>query len=229
MTLGSRGSRRRCLVVWCGATTAFAGTALLTRAGLVDAAVAVDRHQIGSLPLDRAVADLAAALLMGCATWLWLLTSYVVVEAAHGRPGRPDEARWVPVGLRRLVLSACGVAIAGALAQPAVAATGNHLAHPPHSVVHSPVTGLPLPERAAVVRQAAPRPHHRVHPGLTVVVARGDTLWSLAARDLPANAPDAVVARRWRAIYVANRDRIGPDPDLIVPGLLLRLPGKELP
>jgi nucleoid-associated protein YgaU len=52
-------------------------------------------------------------------------------------------------------------------------------------------------------------------------------LWSLAARDLPADSPDARIAARWHAIYTANRSLIGPDPDVIVPGLRLRLPGKD--
>ena len=55
----------------------------------------------------------------------------------------------------------------------------------------------------------------------------GDTLWSLAARDLPADSPDAAITARWHAIYAANRSLIGPDPDVIVPGQRLRLPGKD--
>jgi nucleoid-associated protein YgaU len=62
-----------------------------------------------------------------------------------------------------------------------------------------------------------------------VVVGPGDTLWSIAARDLAPGSPDARVAAGWRAIYAANRHRIGPDPDVIVPGARLTLPGKDLP
>jgi LysM repeat protein len=235
VTLGSRGSRTRCLVVWCCATTALVATASLARAGVAGGVAAVGRHRLGALPFDRALADLAGALLLGCAVWLWLVTSYVVLEAARGRTDRRRGPRWVPVGLRRLVLSGCGVAVVGALAQPAVAVgTGAHHDHhrpPPRAVVHSPVAGLPLPERAALTTHPRVVTVSRSHepPGPTVVVAAGDTLWSIAARGLPASAPDAVIARRWRAIYAANRSRIGPDPDLIVPGQRLLLPGKDLP
>ncbi len=55
----------------------------------------------------------------------------------------------------------------------------------------------------------------------------GDTLWSIAADDLPAGSTDARIAARWHAIYAANRSLIGPDPDVIVPGQRLRLPGKD--
>lgn len=230
MTLGSRDSRMRCLAVWIGATAGLLATWWLTRAGLGDAAVVIVRHRLGMLPLDRALTDLAAALLLGCGCWLWLVTTYVVLEAARGCAAPRRQPPWLPVGLRRLVLSACGVAVAGALTQPAVAVSaGVHHRHPHHVVVHSPVAGLPLPERAAITMPARGPTDLQRRPGPTTVVAPGDTLWSIAARSLPATAPDAVVARYWRAIYAANRARIGPDPDLIVPGLHLRLPRKDLP
>jgi nucleoid-associated protein YgaU len=211
-------------------------TGLLTRAGTADLAAAIVGQRLGSLPFDRALADLAGAVLLGCTVWLWLVTSYVVLEAARSRPGRRPGTRAVPAGLRLLVLSACGVAVTGVLAAP-VGAVGLHR-HPQHLVVPSPVSGLPLPDRAAITT-----PHRRVTAssrradstgptgptGPTVVVAPGDTLWSIAARDLPPTTPDAVIARRWHAIYATNRVRIGPDPNLIVPGLRLHLPGKDLP
>jgi nucleoid-associated protein YgaU len=59
------------------------------------------------------------------------------------------------------------------------------------------------------------------------VVRAGDSLWSIAARDLGPGSPNAEVTARWHAIYAANRSRIGPDPDVILPGLRLLLPGKD--
>jgi len=232
MTLGSRGSRGRCLLVWCGATAALLGTGAVTRAGVAEAATAIAGHRLDLLSLDRALADVAAAVLLGCAAWLWLLTSYVVLEAARGSRGQAP--RWLPVGVRHLVLSACGVAVAGTLVAPATAATpdGPHARArhgAAHASVHSPVTGLPLPERAAVTRRPGPARSLPAPGAATVVVAPGDTLWSIAAHGLPPDVADAVVVERWQAIYAANRGRIGPDPDLIVPGLLLHLPRKERP
>jgi len=57
-----------------------------------------------------------------------------------------------------------------------------------------------------------------------VVVRRGDTLWDIAARRLGPGATHAQVLAAWPAWFVANRDRIGTDPDLIRPGLRLRPP-----
>lgn len=55
-----------------------------------------------------------------------------------------------------------------------------------------------------------------------LVVAPGDSLWSLAASQLGPAASDADVDARWRALYAQNADAVGPDPDLVRPGLQLR-------
>ncbi|MFM6847559.1 MAG: LysM peptidoglycan-binding domain-containing protein, partial [Terrabacter sp.] len=68
----------------------------------------------------------------------------------------------------------------------------------------------------------SPRPTASTHD--VVTVRRGDTLWSVAARHLGPDATDAHVAREWPRWYAANRDLIGDDPDLLVPGQQLRPP-----
>ena len=55
---------------------------------------------------------------------------------------------------------------------------------------------------------------------LTLTVEAGDSLWSIAL----AHPDGESVDRRWRAIWRANRDVVGHDPDLILPGQALRLP-----
>jgi len=57
-----------------------------------------------------------------------------------------------------------------------------------------------------------------------VVVRPGDSLWSIAATELGQNATPEAIAARWPAWYAANRHLIGPDPDLILPGQVLRTP-----
>jgi nucleoid-associated protein YgaU len=57
------------------------------------------------------------------------------------------------------------------------------------------------------------------------VVRPGDSLWALAAAELGPHATDPAVAARWPQWYAANRGVIGPDPDLILPGQVLRIPG----
>lgn len=60
----------------------------------------------------------------------------------------------------------------------------------------------------------------------TVTVERGDSLWAIAARHLPAGATDAQIAAAWPAWYHANAAAIGPDPDLIRPGQVLVVPAE---
>jgi nucleoid-associated protein YgaU len=58
----------------------------------------------------------------------------------------------------------------------------------------------------------------------SVVVRRGDTLWSIAARHLGPGASDAEVAAAWPAWFAANGDVIGDDPDVLRPGQVLLVP-----
>ena len=85
---------------------------------------------------------------------------------------------------------------------------------------------------------AAPRVRPQADPSLLgarvpttttteVVVHRGDSLWSIAARHLGPQASDAEIAQAWPQWFDLNRDVIGDDPDLILPGQILRAPGAE--
>jgi hypothetical protein len=60
------------------------------------------------------------------------------------------------------------------------------------------------------------------------VVLRGECLWDIAAADLVrrSGAPptDGEVAAAVDAWWHANADVIGPDPDLLLPGQVLRPP-----
>lgn len=59
------------------------------------------------------------------------------------------------------------------------------------------------------------------NPSYAYTVGPGDCLWDIAASYLPTNATNADIDGAWRAIYAANRDAIGADPNLIHPGLVL--------
>jgi len=85
---------------------------------------------------------------------------------------------------------------------------------------------------------APPRVRPQADPGLLgarvahrdadeVVVHRGDSLWSIAARHLGPDASAAEIDRSWRQWFSLNRDRVGADPDLILPGQILRVPGPD--
>ncbi len=161
-------------------------------------------------------------MVVACAGWAWLALSAVVAEAWRGvRRERPAPWR-LPSGVRRIVLAACGVALASTASVPAHADAGGAARHL-HGVAR--LSGLPLPDRAVAPARHHPRVHHQ--PARTVVVRTGDSLWSIARRELGPGVPDGAVVARWREIYAANRGRIGPDPDLIEPGQQLRLPRKD--
>ena len=59
-------------------------------------------------------------------------------------------------------------------------------------------------------------------------VVRGDSLWSIAAAELRrrtgSDPSSGEIARFWPTIYAANRDVIGDDPNLILPGQHLEIP-----
>ena len=59
---------------------------------------------------------------------------------------------------------------------------------------------------------------------LQVVVKSGDSLWSIVAGALGPYSSDVDVALNWPGWYRANRDTIGPDPNVILPGQILRAP-----
>ncbi len=101
--------------------------------------------------------------------------------------------------------------------------------------------GHPTPERRARVgvpdrpTDGAPTRYTELRPAVPVrvVVRKGDSLWSIAARELGRSATDEAIAARWPDWYVTNRHVIGNDPDLILPGQVLRIPpaptGDHLP
>ena len=62
----------------------------------------------------------------------------------------------------------------------------------------------------------------------TYTVVAGDTLWGIARhileqREVPATG--AEITGAWKAIYRASIDVIGADPNLILPGQVLTIPG----
>jgi nucleoid-associated protein YgaU len=213
-------TRCRCLLVWLALT---AGTGAVARW----AAAAVE-------PADRfdgLVAAVAGIALVGCATWAWVVGTVVVAHAVR-RPGRPARSpRGVPSWVTRVVLAACGLAVVATV--PAHASYG--VTHPAqHASPGSDVSvdGLPFPDRAVGPAGATPpTPVPRTAPrwtslaAATVVVQPGDSLWRVAERLLGADASDAEVAATTQALHELNRAAIGPDPDLIHPGLHLRTPG----
>jgi nucleoid-associated protein YgaU len=48
-------------------------------------------------------------------------------------------------------------------------------------------------------------------------VESGDSLWAIAEQELGDG-------NRWRELYDANKNTIGDNPDLIEPGMVLKIP-----
>lgn len=172
---------------------------------------------------------------------LWVLGGYaaavVGVASALALAGRPLRARaltrLVPAALRPTLVALLGVALtsgpaAAASPPPLPAAAGPvtfadplDWAAPPSSTWPAAMAD-PFGERH-VTRRAPP---HRASTR-TVRVEVGDSLWTLAARDLTnrhIRARPAAVDGAWRRWYAANRAVIGPDPGLLRPGELLLVP-----
>jgi hypothetical protein len=221
LLLGNGGGRWRCLVVWTSGTSCLGTGAVLLRD--MGQRAWADRCSLGSLPLDRAISDVAVAVLLLCLAWAWLVLTTAVAEAWSGAPHGRRSYR-PPTGVRRVILAACGVALLSAGTSPALATgAAGHRDRPARLHGAALLTGLPLPERAVMPR----RTPHPIHVSHFLVVRPGDSLWAIARRELPPDASDAEVTARWHAIYAANRGAIGPDPDVVRPGQRLLLPRRD--
>jgi len=219
----SRGTARvaRPVAVWL-VVSAMALTSAAAAPGAWQAVA--DRAGRPGAEVDLLVAVCATGLAASLA-WLWVITSATVagVLVGSGRPAAPRGAT------RRLVLLACGVAVVAGSGTPALAADSD-------ADGARMLAGLPLPERA-VAPDAGAAPQAGVRPVArpaaatdeqTYVVRAGDSLWSIADSH-PGHGTSGSVHERWQAIWQANRDVVGDDPDLILPGQALRLPGPHHP
>lgn len=133
--------------------------------------------------------------------------------------------------------SGAASAVAPAAAGSGVPGPGFAPSHPAHGAVSrttpAPAPGW-VPDRPA--RVTSPEPGSLLGGTLrpagstidTVTVRRGDTLWSIAARHLGSGASDSEVAAEWPLWFAANRGVIGDDPDVVLPGQLLRAPTAEV-
>ena len=224
----------------CGPAALLTGTALLTwgtRAPL--AAVTAP----GSAPFEDLLA-LAAAAGAWCVLG-WLTAGLLLAVLARLLGAASPLARWAqvltPSALHRLAAALLGLGlVAGPMvtALPAQALTVSAAAQPgsPSAPDTAAVLNHWTPDRPAAPSRVHPRreptrpllvsdPHPERAVTDDVVVRRGDTLWDIAARALGPGASAADIATSWPRWYVANRSTIGPDPDLIRPGQLLRPPG----
>lgn len=189
------------------------------------------------------------------AAWLGLsalVASLCLGARAAGHVWRGGErlvARVAPPVVRRMltVTIAAGIGLGSALgaqAAPRPVAAVDVVAQQEPGDLGWPVTDPDAPPSAPTSEPSAPPgsvPTAPTEPVITpagtastgggaarqVVVQPGDTLWGIARRHLPEGASQAQVAAAWPAWYEANRETVGPDPDLIRPGQVLLVPAEQ--
>lgn len=185
------------------------------------------RLQAGPARLDDYLTLGAAVLAWACLSWLTAVAAAQLLMVASQRL----HVRWAatldavtPALLRRLAAATLGTAIAVPLVGSPASATPAPSRVPTASSVRAPLPSLdrPAPPETSspAGAQRAPSRH---------IVRHGDTLWQLAAAELPPDASDGDVARRWPLWHRANRTTIGRDPDLLLPGQVLVPPTGSLP
>jgi nucleoid-associated protein YgaU len=141
----------------------------------------------------------------------------------------------LPAGARRsaAVLLGLGIGVAAPLAGAATTVlAAPALAAVPAAVPDWPATAAADPSAQAPVSAPAPD-WPDVSPALSEegahVVVRGDCLWHIAESKLLASSgsppTDGDIARAVHDWWTANVDVIGPDPDHLLPGQVLRPPG----
>jgi hypothetical protein len=180
--------------------------------------------------LLRPVALASAAMALGCAAACLAEVCWVVL----GR--RPAWRRSIaPRVLRRAALGMCGVTLAVAApvaAQATISADtpgaptvdAGHAGHACRALCPPHLDGLRLPDLPISTDLGAAKRSHPPPPVGRTVVRRGDCLWTIARELVGPRASDGRVARLVDDLYADNRPRIGPDPDLVLPGTHLSTP-----
>ncbi len=204
-------------------------------------------------PVDAAEVLLALLAVLGLLGLGWLILG-VLLEALARVPGAVGagaarvSAALSPLVVRRVAAVVLGVGVGTSSLGAGAAVAG------PVRVVGTAVAGALAPAAGTAADAALPDPGGspapdpgwtptapavRAQPDVSVVtgrtttpardpgevvVHRGDSLWSIAARHLGAGATDSEVAAAWPRWYAANRDVVGPDPDRLLPGQVLHAP-----
>ncbi|GAB3199650.1 hypothetical protein GCM10027261_29930 [Geodermatophilus arenarius] len=175
------------------------------------------------------------------AVWAWGALG-LVLTALSALPGLAGAAagvllrRVVPASGRRAAALVLGVGLVTApvltgcaTAGPVVVATTGAPAPlaVPDWPAPVPAPAAPAPAPAAPVPAPAVPDWPMPAPGEHVVL-RGECLWTIAAADLRARTgvepPDSATAAAVGRWWAANAAVIGPDPDLLLPGQVLRPP-----
>lgn len=203
-----------------------------------------------TLPFADALLALCATVLLGSVGWLLITASLTAVVhlaaevVPHSRSVRRlcrATERTCPRPVRQVVAAVLGAALSTGMASaPAAAVAGrspsvdrgdDRVTSRPDTdrapaILPAGLTGLPLPDRTTGSRPPSPaaQPHKGPQGTASVRVRPGQSLWSIAEGLLGAPATDREISHGWQRLHRANSGRIGPDPDLILPGTRLVVP-----
>lgn len=236
-----------------GEGMSFLGTAVITvwLIWLVLAFIAGLLHRAGRPSAARVVARLSPAVmrrLMAAVIGVNLLAVPTVAQAAPStelmltQHAGPASSAWA------------AAAPTDSIPAPAVPAgspywsVGDAGARPDMSFLDQPTVEPSDQSSDQPDRQTVPGPPRTIGPGwkppsipaegglllrqetrpttgpVEVVVAPGDSLWSITAAHLGPLAGPAEVAEAWPAWFEVNRSTIGDDPSLLIPGQVLHAP-----
>jgi len=201
-------------------------------------------------PAGPADGMLLMVALAGALLSLWLglgmtLSALSALPGVLGQLCRRLARRIAPVAVRKGVAFVLGTTLTAALI-PGTAVADDRYETPRSAVVAAApyearaVSAVVVAAPDASFRFAGDQPQvtdladaappatwslgRREIPADGVVVLRGDTLWSIAARHLGPAATAGEITVEWHRWLATNRDVIGSDGDLILPGQRLRAP-----
>ena len=168
---------------------------------------AARRHQ-RTLRLLQAVAPHVARGVLGTALGASLTLSSATVASAWA----------VPSAAQQSVAASLPATTDTTASEPEPVAASEQLPSPRWS---AEAINVPL---ARIIGGQKQPPEHAQGVGQEVVVAKGQTLWSIASQMLGRQATIAEISALWPRIYELNRAAIGADPDLLDIGTVLSLP-----
>ncbi|MBO1266834.1 LysM peptidoglycan-binding domain-containing protein [Arthrobacter cavernae] len=191
---------------------------------------------------------------LGVVAWWLLSLLLALVSAALQKTGRirpaAATAKFSPAFMRRLAVALLGINLLGI---PLANASSGPLEAAWHSTsgqsFSAPVAAQwaagrietssdagsgtvqprwqprePVPDPGPLGVRAPRAGQGATHNGGEVVVAAGDSLWSIAARQLGPMASDMDIALHWPKWYAVNRALIGENPGALLPGQILQPP-----
>ena len=226
--------------------TALAGTTWLAARGAAQTLTVLTSSDAS---VDELVAATAATAVLLVLAWVWvalLAHAAAMLPGVLGNVAETIAVAITPAACRGAVRVALGLATVASPLSTACASAAEPIASST-APAHRDFADLPQIERPAMIARWVPSVPAPAPPPATprsdvrlvttapseaesvpdeVVIRRGDTLWDIAARVLGPQATAAEIATEWPKWYVANRDVIGPDPDVIHPGTVLRAPAR---